>query len=368
VRAIGPFAQQARRPWAPGAALVGDAADFFDPFTGEGIYAGLRGGELLAPFAAEAARRLDDGQLLGNALLNLAFGTPLHADVARGKALFAESAAAFRQAGDAWGEAMTRMGLGEFAVLEGDLAAAASLSGGFVDWARAHGDVRSLAQGLVSLATLALAEGDHDRARRLFGESLAHARAATSTELVAYGLHGLAAVAAGRGDWPRAARLLAVGSRLWEALGAVVWPNRQGAHDALVEQVKTALGRDAFATAWVEGRRLSIDQAVAQGIAPATRQSRAAGADDVRPRDAEVARLTPRDAEAARLTPREREVAALIAQGLSSPRIAEELVISERTADAHADNIRTKLGLHSRAEIAAWATEHGLRGQRARPA
>jgi flavin-dependent dehydrogenase len=36
--------------------LTGDAADFFDPFTGEGIYAALRGGELLAPFAAEAVR------------------------------------------------------------------------------------------------------------------------------------------------------------------------------------------------------------------------------------------------------------------------------------------------------------------------
>jgi menaquinone-9 beta-reductase len=35
-------------------ALVGDAADFFDPFTGEGIYAALRGGELLAPYALEA--------------------------------------------------------------------------------------------------------------------------------------------------------------------------------------------------------------------------------------------------------------------------------------------------------------------------
>ena len=55
VRAIGPFAQHARRAWAPGAALVGDAADFFDPFTGEGIFAALRGGELLAPFAIAAA-------------------------------------------------------------------------------------------------------------------------------------------------------------------------------------------------------------------------------------------------------------------------------------------------------------------------
>jgi len=34
VLATGPFASQARRAWAPGAALVGDAADFFDPFTG----------------------------------------------------------------------------------------------------------------------------------------------------------------------------------------------------------------------------------------------------------------------------------------------------------------------------------------------
>ncbi len=54
-RATGPFASSTRRAWAHGAALVGDAADFFDPFTGEGVYSALRGGELLAPFAAEAA-------------------------------------------------------------------------------------------------------------------------------------------------------------------------------------------------------------------------------------------------------------------------------------------------------------------------
>jgi len=54
VRAIGPFATRVRRAWAPGAALVGDAAEFFDPFTGEGIYAALRGGELAAPFIEEA--------------------------------------------------------------------------------------------------------------------------------------------------------------------------------------------------------------------------------------------------------------------------------------------------------------------------
>jgi menaquinone-9 beta-reductase len=48
VSATGPPASHARRASAPGALLVGDAADFFDPFTGEGIYAALRGGEIAA--------------------------------------------------------------------------------------------------------------------------------------------------------------------------------------------------------------------------------------------------------------------------------------------------------------------------------
>jgi 2-polyprenyl-6-methoxyphenol hydroxylase-like FAD-dependent oxidoreductase len=56
VRVTGPFAYRARRAWARGAVLVGDAADFYDPFTGEGIYAAMRGAELLAPHLEAAVR------------------------------------------------------------------------------------------------------------------------------------------------------------------------------------------------------------------------------------------------------------------------------------------------------------------------
>lgn len=77
-------------------------------------------------------------------------------------------------------------------------------------------------------------------------------------------------------------------------------------------------------------------------------------------------RLTPLSARhAAReafggLTAREREVAAHIARGRTNRAIADELVVSERTVEAHVANILLKLGFASRSQIAAWAVEHGL--------
>lgn len=55
----GPFARWSRRSVAPqgGALLVGDAADFFDPFTGQGIYSALRGAELATAALVPALER-----------------------------------------------------------------------------------------------------------------------------------------------------------------------------------------------------------------------------------------------------------------------------------------------------------------------
>ncbi|HEU5305313.1 MAG TPA: NAD(P)/FAD-dependent oxidoreductase [Gemmatimonadales bacterium] len=57
VLATGPFAARSSTVVAPGAVLVGDAADFFDPVTGDGIYTALRGAELVAETAAAALSR-----------------------------------------------------------------------------------------------------------------------------------------------------------------------------------------------------------------------------------------------------------------------------------------------------------------------
>jgi pimeloyl-ACP methyl ester carboxylesterase/DNA-binding CsgD family transcriptional regulator len=62
-----------------------------------------------------------------------------------------------------------------------------------------------------------------------------------------------------------------------------------------------------------------------------------------------------------RLTGRELEVAGLVAEGLTNQAIARRLSVAPRTAEAHVENIRRKLQVHSRAQIAAWVTEHRLR-------
>ena len=54
------------------------------------------------------------------------------------------------------------------------------------------------------------------------------------------------------------------------------------------------------------------------------------------------------------LTGRERQVSELIAEGLSSQEIAGRLGITRRTAESHAEHIMTKLGVRTRAQVAAF--------------
>ncbi|MGH3335748.1 MAG: alpha/beta fold hydrolase [Nocardioides sp.] len=58
------------------------------------------------------------------------------------------------------------------------------------------------------------------------------------------------------------------------------------------------------------------------------------------------------------LTAREREVLMLVARGLTDAQIAERLILSAHTVHRHVANVRTKLGVPSRAAAAAWVLTH----------
>ncbi len=59
VKGVGPIGARVRRTSGHGYILVGDAAGFFDPFTGEGVYKALRGAELAAEVGIDALERND---------------------------------------------------------------------------------------------------------------------------------------------------------------------------------------------------------------------------------------------------------------------------------------------------------------------
>jgi predicted ATPase/DNA-binding CsgD family transcriptional regulator len=198
------------------------------------------------------------------------------------------------------------------------------------------------------LGHVRLAQGDLNGAAALYADSLGVRGVPTFVTIEC--LEGLAGVAAGRGQHQRAARLLGAADVMRDTIGFPrVAPDRDH-YERLVGAVRAGLGEAAFGTAVAQGRAMGLDDAVAYALADSGAERREGA---VMGRGTAVKDQGP-------LTAREREVAALIARGLTNREIATKLVISERTADAHVQHILDKLGFGSRAQIAAWAVEHGL--------
>src|SRR5579859_6828595 len=57
---------------------------------------------------------------------------------------------------------------------------------------------------------------------------------------------------------------------------------------------------------------------------------------------------------------REREIAAYVARGWTNQQMADALIVSRRTVESHVSHIFGKLGLTTRAQVAVWASQHGL--------
>jgi non-specific serine/threonine protein kinase len=136
-------------------------------------------------------------------------------------------------------------------------------------------------------------------------------------------------------DYERGAQLSGAGDSLWQILGA---PVQQGPYYAEIrrdaaETCRRELGDDRFRAAHQRGMELPV----ADVIALARGETAPSGTGSI-----------------GVLTKRELEVAALVADGLGNREIAERLVLSKRTIDAHIDHIFAKLGFSSRAQVAVW--------------
>jgi len=213
---------------------------------------------------------------------------------------------------------------------------------------RAHGERWWLGYTLVASALVALALGDPARATGYVRESLRSRHDMGDVQGMAGSVERLAWIAATIGNYRRAARLLGAADRFWQAVGVTLYGAPQWLRGRTDCQAATrqALGDQAYERALREGAALTTDEAVGYALG-----------EQPGPGRAEEATAEPADAAETPLTSREREVAELVARGLSNKQIGARLIVSQRTAESHVENILRKLGFTSRTQLAGWIAQ-----------
>jgi predicted ATPase/DNA-binding CsgD family transcriptional regulator len=272
---------------------------------------------------------------------------------ARAQALLEEDLTISRAFGDTWGIALILSLLGRLAFQRGELSQAEAFLTDGARLASEVGDQRNVAQSRLLLAGVALLQGDYAAARQWYEEGLAVALDITYTSLIASGLKGLGCVAAAQGLHTWAAMLWGTAEPLRESRSVVIPP---ATYERMVAVVRGQLGEPAFEEARARGRTMTAAQALAspEAFTPQTPQQAQAA-----PRSTPIA-PTRHPYSPAGLTAREMEVLRLLAQGLTSAQIAEQLVIGLVTVNSHVRSIYSKLEVTSRAAATRYALEHHL--------
>ena len=157
------------------------------------------------------------------------------------------------------------------------------------------------------------------------------------------GIELLGVLAAARERFADAARLLAAADAARQSLRYLApgFTANRGAAAAAVGQARGVLGDDRFTRAWDEGQALTLDDAVAYAARKGGGRKRPATG-------------------WASLTPAELEVVRLVSEGLRNDAIARRLFIAPGTVKVHLTHIFAKLGITTRAELAAQAAAHDL--------
>jgi non-specific serine/threonine protein kinase len=334
--------------------------------------------------ALELSWALGDQRSRGIAHFSLGHVARVRSDYAAARAHHAVAVRVFEAMGDDHWLANTHHDLGLAAYYEGDLATARQEYDVTLALSRGLGDEHGIASALNDLGELALLQGALDEARRLECESLTIARWIEDKKLIAMAFGALAGVAVAQSRPTRALRLAAAATALNEATGQRHSPAWHAMLDRWLEPARRAMNAEACEAAQAAGRAMSLEEAIEYALTadpayggrptsgrsapapPAAFSKEVAGTPSPgrSVAGASSSRGAPQPSGAApELTLREREVATLVARGLSNRQIADELVIAKGTAANHVKHILARLGVESRAQIAAWAVEHGLLGR-----
>jgi non-specific serine/threonine protein kinase len=210
-------------------------------------------------------------------------------------------------------------------------------------------------------ALAALGQGAHERGDRLrahehYAEGLRVAREAGDRLGLVRALEGLASLLTD-GQPDRAVRLVGAAEHLRRTIGAATLDVERQRLEEWLTGARRQLGDQRFASAHSAGREMTLEQACAEALRPAVEAHGSAG---------EARGVLPGSRPPDALSRREQEVATLIAEGRTNHEIAQTLVVTDRTAEHHVENILGKLGLSSRTQIGVWVVEHGLRPSGAR--
>jgi len=297
------------------------------------------------------ARELGEPREIGRFLAGAGSEAIVRGDVARAQAHLDEALTLARQHDDAWLLQVTTMWFGILRWSSGDLGAARQLLEEALVVSPRVPDARTTANTLIVLSNVALLQGDPHRAAALGRDSLAARQGLHDAWSIGVTLAVVAHCDVAIGRFERAARLFGAAEGLQMSVGVTLRmpPRWHDDHVYHVAATRQALDEGTFEAAWAEGQAMTLDEAVAY-------------AQETEPPDPTPVERHARPAPSL-LTRREHEVADLIARGLTNAQIAAELIISERTVDTHAEHIRAKLDVRSRAEIAAWVTRHALAEQ-----
>jgi len=221
------------------------------------------------------------------------------------------------------------------------------------------GDKRGCAETLTILGRLALQQGDVGRATYCYHESLVLRQETGEKGGVATALEGLARVAAAHGQVKSAAQLLGAAEILRKTMGTPLPPTEHASHEHVLAAVRAALDEAAFAQAWAAGQAMELSQAMAAAL-EVREQLSSPQASPTAPASQDLSQSAPSRTSLFGLTARETQVLQLVSMGLTDAQIAEKLVISPRTVEAHVRSCLSKLGVSSRTAATRFAIAHHL--------